>query len=750
MFIPDSDLISNDYYTHRFFVFCVRILNQIRGTITSTAGLLAIGVGDPSASPMLAIFTDEICSIVTSMLGLSLGAYFGSTFAATNAKQILFFNTIFSPLTGALTLVIMVFPQYFFIITLLQRTLNTTKSVFTSPASTSLHAHLNPNKNPQQRAMLNQINGNQDKLLRFVWLGAQFVCLSYLSEFSYESLIHFWIILTIIITILEFLKLHYISCPTITPNTMSLLLNQRTRSIEPSFLRGIEILPTYSTSLSNGWSLRFSDLAEVNMEGCTDSEAEKLFELHSKKSFILCPNFETKQIVCLLKHDATINNHVLAAWFAFNSLKAGPTTMTKFLRNIRSLKMEDATRWIADLNQRGFNTNHAMLMAGEWRVNEIDWPVCTQTKDSIEQVYRWKNGAFFRFMASPKKSLKETVQNITLSALVPAGYPNTVADEYMHYQLWDTLQVACAQLRDIVTHQYILLSIGVGNPDITATSILQMDVYISLLQGVVMLLASRLVSSADSARNAKTWRVISTAQSFFNAFMSLLQGMYPILRLPIRSFQTIVNGVIDPQKGGYEQATILHLGNYSIVPSFLGDVAAKEGNQDRALGLCLLLARFFILKFVGMSAYRAITIVTLLSVGHIIFNAYAAQTLTLKSINAARFELLVTRYNKGKGITPNEIASLESVFRWSQDIHLHGTKIIFVSRKGGKDETTVFQESGAKCIYMKTGASPEDHLRALCKATGLDDDAFLQSLKKAGWDTSRILFNVPASKKKIE
>ena len=91
----------------------------------------------------------------------------------------------------------------------------------------------------------------------------------------------------------------------------------------------------------------------MQIRDCADLEIEKLFELHSKNRFILCPNFERKQIICLLKEGATTNDHVLATWFAYNSLKAGPTTMTKFLRNIQSLKIEDATRWIMELNQKG-------------------------------------------------------------------------------------------------------------------------------------------------------------------------------------------------------------------------------------------------------------------------------------------------------------------------------------------------------------------------------------------------------------
>ena len=46
--------------------------------------------------------------------------------------------------------------------------------------------------------------------------------------------------------------------------------------------------------------------------------------------------------------------------------------------------------------------------------------------------------------------------------LLPVGYPHSVAPEYMHYQLWDTLQVLCDDLRGAVTAQAALLAIGAG------------------------------------------------------------------------------------------------------------------------------------------------------------------------------------------------------------------------------------------------------------------------------------------------
>ena len=50
---------------------------------------------------------------------------------------------------------------------------------------------------------------------------------------------------------------------------------------------------------------------------------------------------------------------------------------------------------------------------------------------------------------------------------------------------------------------------------------------------------------------------------------------------------------------------VLHLSNGSQDPAFRADVAAKESNQDRALGLLLMVIRFGLLLWVGMDWERA-------------------------------------------------------------------------------------------------------------------------------------------------
>lgn len=50
---------------------------------------------------------------------------------------------------------------------------------------------------------------------------------------------------------------------------------------------------------------------------------------------------------------------------------------------------------------------------------------------------------------------------VARETFLPVGYPGSVADEYITYQLWDTVQAMCSYLRGVLCTQALLEGIGV-------------------------------------------------------------------------------------------------------------------------------------------------------------------------------------------------------------------------------------------------------------------------------------------------
>jgi hypothetical protein len=51
---------------------------------------------------------------------------------------------------------------------------------------------------------------------------------------------------------------------------------------------------------------------------------------------------------------------------------------------------------------------------------------------------------------------------------LPEGYPSSVSNDYLEYQIWDTLQAFCSSISGALAARAIFESIGVGDDQATA------------------------------------------------------------------------------------------------------------------------------------------------------------------------------------------------------------------------------------------------------------------------------------------
>jgi hypothetical protein len=90
-------------------------------------------------------------------------------------------------------------------------------------------------------------------------------------------------------------------------------------------------------------------------------------------------------------------------------------------------------------------------------------------------------------------------------AFLPQGYPDTVSSDYLHYQLWDTLQAFCSSITGMLATLAILKGVGVG--DSSATPLAAALTWM-LKDGTSMV--SRIIfawlQGVDLDCNAKRWR----------------------------------------------------------------------------------------------------------------------------------------------------------------------------------------------------------------------------------------------------
>jgi hypothetical protein len=90
---------------------------------------------------------------------------------------------------------------------------------------------------------------------------------------------------------------------------------------------------------------------------------------------------------------------------------------------------------------------------------------------------------------------------------LPQGYPDTVSSDYLHYQLWDTLQAFCSSITTMMATLAVLKGVGVG--DDTATPLAATMTWMFRDgAGMISKILFAWTKGVDLDCNAKRWRYV--------------------------------------------------------------------------------------------------------------------------------------------------------------------------------------------------------------------------------------------------
>jgi hypothetical protein len=72
MFVPEAHLVPREYWQHRALVLALGLVSTAKAALTAQAHMIAIGVGDPNATPLNYIFISETNAAISRFVGLAL------------------------------------------------------------------------------------------------------------------------------------------------------------------------------------------------------------------------------------------------------------------------------------------------------------------------------------------------------------------------------------------------------------------------------------------------------------------------------------------------------------------------------------------------------------------------------------------------------------------------------------------------------------------------------------------------------
>ncbi|KAL1383262.1 vitamin B6 photo-protection and homoeostasis-domain-containing protein [Phyllosticta capitalensis] len=160
---------------------------------------------------------------------------------------------------------------------------------------------------------------------------------------------------------------------------------------------------------------------------------------------------------------------------------------------------------------------------------------------------------------------RKNVFQHTLDIFLPAGYPQSVTEDYLPYQIYDSLQAFSSSIAGMLSSRAVLEGVGVGDADATPTKALLLSVVQSSAGRVATILfAARLGTALEP--ECKSWRL---AADFFNDTGMLLDMLSPgvpagVPRTAVLSFASILRALCGVAAGSSKASLSAHF--------------AKEGN----------------------------------------------------------------------------------------------------------------------------------------------------------------------------
>ncbi|KAG5881575.1 hypothetical protein JTB14_035019 [Gonioctena quinquepunctata] len=230
------------------------------------------------------------------------------------------------------------------------------------------------------------------------------------------------------------------------------------------------------------------------------------------------------------------------------------------------------------------------------------------------------------------------IQNFFREVLLPYGYPESVSDDYLEYQLWDTAQAFCSTITGAFTTRAVLKGVGVGDSQATALSA---AVTWIMKEGTGML--GRIVfawwkgSGLDS--DCKKWRLFADILNDVAMSIELFLPLVSTFSMQILCVTSVMKSIVGIA-GGATRASIT---NHQAIKDNMAEISAKDGTQETVVNLVASIASIYLLNIFSGNISEWIFIFALM-VLHLLSNFLAVKSLIFRNFNDQRLTLVLESY----------------------------------------------------------------------------------------------------------
>ncbi|KKK15012.1 hypothetical protein AOCH_005269 [Aspergillus ochraceoroseus] len=309
-----------------------------------------------------------------------------------------------------------------------------------------------------------------------------------------------------------------------------------------------------------------------------------------------------------------------------------------------------------------------------------------------------------------------SLRNVLIDVFLPAGYPHSVSDDYIPYQIFDSLQAFSSSIAGLLSSRAVLQGVGVGNANASPTSALLLHILQDSSGRVATILFAHRVGTALEPE-CKMYRL---AADIFNDLAMILDCLSPMIpagvsRVTILSAAGVLRALCGVAGGSSKASLSAHFSRWGN----LAEVNAKDSSQETIISLIGMLVGSVVVSHVTSFAATWLCLLSLLAL-HLIFNYAAVRSVQMTSLNRQRANIVFSTLFADTLIDfENET---ESQLRQDQDqdqdqdqLPLHQTPQIPTPAQVAKQER-IFEPSGAlKWSPSLTTGTNTPHLLGKCQ-----------------------------------
>ncbi|ELU07084.1 hypothetical protein CAPTEDRAFT_141059, partial [Capitella teleta] len=222
---------------------------------------------------------------------------------------------------------------------------------------------------------------------------------------------------------------------------------------------------------------------------------------------------------------------------------------------------------------------------------------------------------------------------------LPKGFPASVSDDYVQYQIWDTVQAFASSITNTLATQAVLKGVGVGDEQAT---VLAATLTWLMKDGTGMLgrILFTWIQGSYLDCDCKRWRLFADILNDVSILMDICAPFFRVYFTLIVCVAGVCRSIVGVAGGATRAAVTQH----QACRSNMADVSAKDGSQETLVNLAALLCNLALVPMVSDRQWLVWILFTCFTTLHIYANFKAVRSLDMPTFNQVRLHLAAQEF----------------------------------------------------------------------------------------------------------